>query len=240
MKVNILILISLFSWAQTIGASEEDQVLSKFKEYLELRYSLRESTPDKLKGVITRSAEVKTEILEFGDQGIEVLLGEMISNPSPRRKRDVIRFLDQSNLSNDRILSTVRSLVRAQKMDDLNPSVLVHSLEYLGNHGTQEDIELLESFNAHNSQGIPMFVKLATQKIEKRERGEKPDKSSGSPPEAISNTVQPAPEPTFATKTPKADKKPAESDSSSFPYWIFIIGGVVVVGLVVLLKNKGT
>lgn len=52
------------------------------------------------------------------------------------------------------------------------------------------------------------------------------------------------PESTFSKKPAVSDKKPIEPETvepvsdNPFPYWIFIIGGVVVVGLVVLLRRK--
>jgi len=51
-------------------------------------------------------------------------------------------------------------------------------------------------------------------------------------------------EPTFTKKPSTSEKKPAEPENADpasdnpFPYWIFIIGGVVVVGLAVVLKRK--
>ncbi|MFK5920787.1 MAG: hypothetical protein QM496_01300 [Verrucomicrobiota bacterium] len=172
MKPPNLLLIFFLSWFQIVVASDSEVILSKFDRYIDLKSSRNDAAPDDVASYTVKIKKVRSELIEYGNQGVDVLLSEMASNPSSRRKTDIILFLDQGNLVNGKILSAVKKMALSQELDNLNPSVLIRSIDYLGNHGTQADIQLLESFNNHNSQGIPILVKLAIQRINKRGRGE--------------------------------------------------------------------
>ena len=246
MKTFALSMIFLITWSQFIYAVDEELVLSKLDEYLVLSHSTRNATPESYPGLAVKIKVAREEILEFGEQGIEVLLSEMLNNPSNDRKEDIISFFERGKLSNEKILSAVRTLAGSQEMNETHPTTLIKCIHYLGHYGTQEDIQFLRTFSSHDYQSVYTQVKLAVRWIQERENGDNSDNSQDSP-EPKSEPLKKAVEPKaiFANKQPSLDKKSTQSEVSAngsdsdnpFPYWVFIIIGVLALGLVVIVRR---
>ena len=255
MKIYKLLLICFFSWSQIALAADKEQVLSKFEEYRSLWYGRHYETPESLPGHDAKLRAKRAEILEFGDQGIEILLSEMLVNPNVVRKEDILGFFDQAKFSNEKILSVVRTLARSQGLDETHPSTLIACIYFLGNYGTQEDIQFLRTFSNHVHEGVYAQVKVAVRRIQKRENGDNSDNPQDSPKPKVapeSHKVVPKagtivaeiPVPPIKKQTILAHELGhAEATGTdlalenTFPYWIFIIGGIVAVGLVVIVRR---
>lgn len=88
--------------------------------------------------------------------------------------------------------------------------------------------------------GLTSLISKATPAENKKETAKSP--SSQKTKDSLKTPS--APEPSFAKKPSTPEKKPVKPDTADptpdnpFPYCIFIIGGIVVVGLIVLLKRK--
>ena len=159
---------------------------------------------------------------------------------SLRTKSDLVHFAAAHGLAKEHFLPAMRDIIVKADLNENYTVALGAAVNYIEKNGDGADVELLQRLSAHFNPGIKSGSSYAIRQIKEREKTGS-NRPNPDPRPKLDNST---PEPTFATKPRKADKKPAVPEvvepalDNPFPYWIFIIGGVVVVGLVILLKRK--
>lgn len=230
MKTLNIFLVCVFSLPQIFAAPTEQEVIKEYREYI------RNYGGKKVGDVAARNnlkEDSRARLVQYGDQGIDILIGQL-SSPKPGIYKDeVIQFfIDSPKLNHGKILPAVRRVLDSEETDTLYPSTIVVGIAYLANHGDREDIPLIERFSSNPVPGVKEGVTSTIRALRIRLGDESVDSASSSPTQKANPNPKLTPQASESSLI-EPDSKPA------IPLWAIFIGGIVLIGVfVALVKRK--
>lgn len=231
----------LNSWGEELSSIEKEfyEKFSNFQLfYREARtYPAEKEFRDNAK---EKADALYKELLRDPEETGKILFAVFDKSTSTTRKSDSIHFAGIHGLAKEQFLPAMRGIIENADLAANYTPVLGAAVIYIEKNGNVADIKLLSRLSTHFNPGIKSGSAYAIRRIQEREKSSVKTSTPSTPKIELLDS----PEPTFAKKPSTSEKKPIESEvvaptpDNSFPYWIFIVGGVVVVGLIVVLKRK--
>jgi len=224
----------------SICSALDEEYYNTFVAYIHLRASLDEGnlTEEKV-SALKHLNDMQRKLLSDQEIAVSNLI-EMVS-VSPRRYQQeaALRFLREHEIGIHETLEVCRETIRSADLNDGTPAMVAASIEYLGDFGEVEDVELLRRLENHRHPSVLSLSRSVIGKIEQREN------LADSTLEVDGHLSTSEIEVETPLMVPAQSRTPSSSGKGSAVAnplkWLILVGAIALAGILIILlrASKG-